>query len=503
MVTRVAPGPLTRRAHAGTRPDVRSVLISAYACILIVTAFAVTSDHYVHWFIIPVTLCGIVIGVDAVDWFRGRLDIFDPVGILGLIGMHFFLLAPLLHIYWDYWMHVVTPPSDWRDWLGGMAVLNLLGLLAYRATRDRVIASTRRSRQVRWRIDRRRFVPIIALALVVSGALQLWVYANYGGILGYIQAYRVSETQNAATFQGMGLTFAISESFPILALMVCAVYVQKRGGRLSWAKIVALLLGFFILSMLFGGLRGSRSNTIWAMFWAVGIVHFLVRPISKKFILVGCVFLVAFMYFYGFYKSAGLDGLRAFQGGDAQAALTQKTGRSLQELALGDLGRSDSQAFLLYRLRSPNSDYHYAWGRTYVGDLALLIPRTVWPDRPPTKVKEGTDILFGAGSYRPGVWETSLVFGLAGEAMLNFGPIAVPLAFVILGVLVGFVKRLLTALDPSDSRFMIFPFLVSLGFTVLVSDLDNILFVLVKDGAVPFAVIALSSTRHSAARSES
>ena len=63
------------------------------------------------------------------------LDVFDPIGILGLFGVQLFLLAPLLHVSWDYWLDEVIPPRDWRPWLGGMAALNFVGLLAYRATR--------------------------------------------------------------------------------------------------------------------------------------------------------------------------------------------------------------------------------------------------------------------------------------------------------------------------------------------------------------------------------
>jgi len=502
MVSKGLSGAPARRQRLTTRTDTRSVLISAYVAILIVVGFTVTSERYAHWFIIPVTLCGIVIGVDAVDWIRGRVDIFDPVGILGLLGVHFFFLAPLLHVHWDYWMSVVAPPPDWRDWLGGMAILNLGGLFVYRASREWALRRGHSgARQVFWQLDAHRFRTIMTMTLVATAALQLWVYARFGGILGYIQAYRDSEVNSAATFQGLGWIFAISESFPILALITVAVYWRKMRVRPSWGKIVLLLLGFFILDIFFGGLRGSRSNTVWSLFWAVGIIHFALRPISKRFIGVGCVFLILFLYLYGFYKSAGLDALQVFQGGSARAALTQRTGRTLQVVVLGDLGRSDTQAYLLFRLLSPGSDYQYAWGRTYVGDLALLIPRAVWPDRPPTVVKEGTEAQFGAGSYRPVVAESSLVYGLAGEALLNFGPAAIPLSFVALGLIVGRVKRLLIVLDRSDSRFLLFPFLVSLGFTVLVSDLDNILFVLVKDGAVPLAVLALASRKVIPARS--
>jgi len=464
-----------------------------------------TSDRFLHWFVVPVFFCGILIGIDAVDWFRGRVDIFDPIGILGLLGFHFFFLAPLLHVHWDYWMRYVIPPPEWRGWLGGMAFLNLLGLLVYRAFRGGSIGNAlKQPKKMVWRLDRQRFFIIMSGALLVTGLLQLWVYARFGGILGYMHA--ATGLENPDAMRGMGWIFMISESFPILALMAFAVYAGRKESYKSWSVIVLLLLLYFILKMLFGGLRGSRSNTIWGLFWAVGIIHFWFRPISRKFILVGCIFMVVFMYFYGFFKDSGVEGLKALGSARARAELTEQTGRGFDGTLLADLGRSDVQAFLLYRLSRPESDYEYAWGRTYVGALALLIPGAIWPDRPPTKVKEGTEVQYGRdgteatykrGPYTPGVWESSRVYGLTGETMLNFGPVAVPFAFLIFGFVVRGIRRLMMALEPTDSRLMLLPFLANLCFVILVGDLDNIIFFVVKNGAVPFVVLALSSTKQS------
>jgi hypothetical protein len=477
------------------RAHVTSILISFYVCAWIVVGFVAASDRFLHWFVIPVLLCGVLIGSDAVEFFRGRLNVFDPVGILGLLGLHFFFLAPLLHVQWDYWMAYVISPPDWRDWLGGMACLNVLGLLAYRVSRNTVLRHRQKqSTQTVWRLDRQRFFIIVSLALLITGGLQIWVYAQYGGVLGYVRSYTERFT-SGPVFRGMGWIFMISESFPILAMMLFTVCAKRKRFSKSWAILALALFAFFILKMLFGGLRGSRSNTIWGLFWAVGIVHFWMRPIAKKFIFVGCILLVLFMYLYGFYKGAGLDALRAFESAEARAELTLETGRSLEVAVLADLGRSDVQAFLLHRLSTPGSDYEYAWGRTYLGAAAILIPRAVWPNRPPDKVKEGTEVQYGMGSYIPGIWVSSRVYGLAGEATLNFGPIAVPFAYLILGFIVGRVSHFVTALEPADSRLILLPFLVNLCFVILVSDSDNVLFFLIKNGAVPFAVLALSSAK--------
>ena len=98
-MARAVAGPLRRPMGAQRRIEVGSVLIAVYLCLLTVMGFVVASDRFLHWFVLRVTCCGVMIGIDAVDRLRGRVHLFDPVGILGLFGLHFFFLAPLLHVY--------------------------------------------------------------------------------------------------------------------------------------------------------------------------------------------------------------------------------------------------------------------------------------------------------------------------------------------------------------------------------------------------------------------
>lgn len=472
-----------------------SAFISFFICVIIIVGFLQTSDRFLHWFVIPIALSGILIGIDAVNWVRGRLNIFDPVGILGLLGFHFFFLAPLLHVSWDIWLIYVTPPPDWRPWLGGMAILNFLGLWVYRISRNSGPRSAKKQlEKTVWRLNR-HFLPILCFALTLSAGLQMLVYQRFGGLTGYIAA-ATDVVGRGEAFAGTGLLFVLSESFPILAMMGFAAYAQKNKSMRTQPVLLVVLIIFLVIQIFFGGLRGSRSNTIWALLWAAGIIHFWIRPISKKEISLGLVFLVFFMYLYGFYKGAGLEGVgTALEGGSARASLTEKTGRSWQGLILQDLGRSDIQAFLFYRLIRHDSDYEYAWGRTYFAAVSILLPGAILPDKPPNKSKEGTEAQYGMGSYNSELWVASNVYGLAGETMLNFGPFVVPFAFILLGVVVGRVQHCLISWEPSDTRSLLLPMLVNFCFVILVSDADNDLFFIIKQGTLPFIVILMSSRR--------
>lgn len=476
---------------------VDSIFIAIFICSLIALYCIQISKQFEHWFLIPVTLSGIVIGVDTINWFRNRLNIFDPVGIIGILGFHFFFLAPIFHVSWDSWLEPwIEYPPDWRPWLGGMAILNLLGLLVYRFCRDLVAKKLKnQSDEIVWQINPKRFYPIVSFAMILSAVLQIGVYQQSGGIMGYIDATRATESDS--NLAGMGIVFLFSESFPILAMMAFTVYVQQNKRLQTWPVLIVVLLLFLVLQMFFGGLRGSRSNTIWALFWAAGMIHFMIRPITKKEVAIGLVFLLFFMYLYGFFKAGGIDGVNtALEGHEARVHLEDKSGRTWQAMLLGDIGRSDVQAYMLYKLMLPNSDYEYVRGETYLAATTILIPKFIMPNKPfKHKVMQGTELLFGKGSYKLGVWEASKVYGITGEAMLNFGFLVVPLAFAPLGILVGCVQRCLLIWKSSDIRLILLPMLVNFCFVALVSDLDNNIFFLFKSSGLPTFVVWFSVQR--------
>lgn len=462
-----------------------SALLSVFLCLLISTAFALSSPSFQHWFVVPIALCGILAGTDAIEWLRGNLDLYDPIGVLGAFSVHFFFLAPLLHIQTGNYLGV-TPPPDWRDWLGAMGILNALGLVAFRICRR--VFKRRRPEPTKtyWALDSSMLRLVGPIVLLVTGIAQAAVYAKFGGVGGYVS----SRLNNPTAFTGMGWMFMISESFPIVTALLGIAYARKH--EVSWNKIAFGLFIIFILLMLFGGLRGSRSNTILVLFWIVGTIHFLVRPVPRKLVGAGLLFLLAFMYIYGFYKEGGL---RAFSGSQAREQVAQQHGRSFAGMLLGDLGRADLQAYILYKLLNYSSDFKYAWGRTYLGGLSILIPHSILPDRPETTFREGTEIQGGSGTYVPGVVMSSKVYGLAGEAMLNFGPLAVPVIYGLFGLFVGWLRMSIRRLSPGDIRLFFVPFGIFLCVNIMGSDSDELVYGIAKFNLVVCLVIWVCSSK--------
>jgi hypothetical protein len=485
----LAPVPVWRAARAYELPEAPSWLLAVLAAGLPVAIGLATVDRLAHWFLLPVFVGGALIARDAVEWMRGRMDLLDPAGVVGVLGFHLFFLAPILHVTLDVWMPYVEPPPDWREWLGWMAVLNAAGLAMYQLARTAVqrLGAVRGRRA--WMLSRHRCWPMIALALAITAVAQAVAYRLHGGILGYIEAASARDP----SFEGMGMLFMISERFPIVAMLAFAILARGRGALRRWRVLVPVLLSIVAAQALFGGLRGSRSMMVWTAFWALGIVHVWIRPLSRRVVALGVVLLIVFMYGYGLYKGAGLEGLQAWTDPELAGELEHETGRTLPSLLLGDLGRSDVQAYLLYRLSEGEVDY--AWGRSYLGGISLLIPRTLWPDRPPTKEREGTEALYGPNAYEPGVLVASNVYGLAGEALLNFGPLGPLAAFAVLGAALGALRARYAARTFPDARWLLYPYLVIACVVALIGDSDNLVFYLVADGLVPVAVIALGSRR--------
>jgi len=471
-----------------TNSGVFSSAVIAFVVVLITDLlFMESSSRFQHWFIVPISVCGILIGMDALEWLRGRLDLYDPIGLIGILGFHFFFVAPLLHVQWDYFEVGFAPPPDWREWLGYMAVWNAVGLIAYRMCRQVFHAKTG-SRRTLWKMDKLRFQWVMPICLIISAAAQAAVYARFGGVVGFMDANH----NDPDALMGMGWIFMISESAPILAGFFVVVHLQK--GKIRWSRAGVALVGLFVLQLYFGGLRGSRSQTLQLFMWVLGCCHFLIRPVPRRMVYVGCVFVMIFLYFYGFYKSMGADAVQAFTASSEERERLAKQGHKTWEgMVLGDLGRADVQAFILYRLENDGQDFDYAKGRTYLGALTLPIPHWILPERPYTKLKEGTEIQTGS-DFDP-QYPSSRVYGLAGESMLNFGPFGIPFVFAIAGLLIGWFRSAVDRLLPGDSRFLLVPLGVYSCLAILIGDSDNVVFGLVKDGVLPFLVVAMCSIK--------
>lgn len=462
--------------------------IAAFVATATTCTLALLLPELRHWYLLPVTACGILAGVDAVDWARQRLDTFDPQALLGLFGVHFFYAAPILHVALDFWPAYVHPATDWRHALGLMAALNTAGLIVYRAAT--ALPARPSSGRQPTKVDMRRFARIGWLAVGIGTAAFAVEVALLGGPAGFL----TTATTGRDALTGFGWLLVVAESFPLLAYLV--TLVQQRAFLAAHPTAAAALFALFAVTQFaVGGLRGSRSNTIWPLLIALVATHLLVRPIRRR-TLAGCaVVFCLFMYGYGLYKGAGREVAAVRSDRVSAADVSTETGRTLPALLLGDLGRADIQALVLDRQQVAGPGW--SWGLTYVSAGMFLLPDRLHPGWTRDKVAAGTDALYGRGVHAAG-GRSSRIYGLAGEGLLNFGPLGAVAPFVLLGLLVrwacGRYRQART--DNGLAPKLLAGVACITAILALGSDLDNLLWFTVKT-ASPLLVVVFLARRAS------
>ncbi len=483
MIESFPTSPPTVAGGDGTGNRSAGRLFSALLVVAVVAAFVLLVPELRHWMVLPVAACGALVAPDLYDWASGELDVLDPQAVIALVGTHFFVLAPLLHVALDAWPRYLEPVTDWRHALGVMAALNFAGLLLYRA----VLAVPDRARRTSVaRLDHTRFQALGWAVALASLTTFVGLVVGFGGPANYVATL----TSLDKDLTGYGPVFLAATCFPLVVFVLVLLRGRAVLARRPFLLIV-LVIAFALVQFVVAGLHGSRSSVIWPVLIAMGACHLLVTPLRKRTLVVALIAIGGFMYLYGFYKSAGADAIDLFTGDRSVDEISGQTGRDVPLLLLGDLARADIQALTLDReLVRPDLA---GGGLTYVGDLLFLVARDVRPDLP-DKVAVGTDLLYGPGAYDSGT-RSSQIYGLAGEATLNFGPVGavlsfLPLAFVVRAARSRYRSALLPG-APVDGRLLAaaLPIVVVL---VLTADLDNVLWFVVNDVAVLACLVLLS-----------
>ena len=109
----------------------------------------------------------------------------------------------------------------------------------------------------------------------------------------------------------------------------------------------------------------------------------------------------------------------------------------------------------------------------------------------------GTDLMRGPGRFKASnQWSKSrFQYGLAGQAILNFTLLSIPLHFVAFGWLVGQFRGWLHGLPSRDLRLLLAPALLNIVFLVLVFDFNNLLAFAVFRIAFPAIILWIGCQR--------
>lgn len=475
----------------------RYILNASLLNIAVTCGFWALDHRFLHWFVLPTTVCGVVCLSSLLGALKQEQLFTDPLLLGSVIGYHHTYLSPMLLVYWDYRI-IALPiqPDDFRPWLGRLACINLVGITILICVFLRVVNTSADTKLRRiWVINRGRLVLSGILVILASVAMQIYVYSDFGGVSGYVDKFLYDRD----AWTNKGALLVIAESAPLTGVLILGCLRQKRMRRepvrrTSRRLLIVCGLGFLVLQIVFGGLRGSRSNVVVNCFFAAGIVHQVFRSLSKRVLICLSIAAVAFSYYYVFFKDFGYEGVTAAVSLEGTESLLSQSGRSTESLVISDLSRSDMQAFIVQQLAN-GRDVDLAKGRTYVGALSLLIPRVIWSDRPPTKLKWTTELENGPGSYGR-VFPSTRVCGQLGEAMVNFGYLGVPISFAFMGFVLGKVSVLSRRLWITDARRLLLPGMVLASVCMVIQDSDNVLYFIVQYLAVPWTIVWISTSRY-------
>jgi oligosaccharide repeat unit polymerase len=332
-------------------------------------------------------------------------------------------------------------------------------------------------------------------AAILALLLLLVVQLAWGFYLIYFSGNFLSEFASQDAWQGSLAAYAVVESAPLAFCWLVTLYYARKGERPIGLMVPVILLVELVLLLGLSSSRGSRVAMLSQLFFCVMIFNYSIYRFKLRDYLLGALACGLFLPIYAYYKYAGIEGLRDYLSGNNTASVAETYNNPVSFL-IGDIGRADMQAPLLARYLEGSFSPNY-YGESYLAAFTLLIPKDARPSwlRSKTQVGAQAQLDRGTGSqgYRgvisvDGVYESSRIYGLFGEALLNFGLFGLPFAFLLFGYL--FRRVFLKVSDTVTWRqLLVAPYLCFVPIFMLFYDLDNILVQTLSVWAVPFLTV--------------
>lgn len=468
--------------------------LSFVICFVTSSVFMILDPNLPHPCVLPLFICGVIIGPDAIRWFRGGVDTFDPKGIIGVFGLNFFFLAPLLVLYFKPEIAYIHNPSDWRPWIGVMGWFNVAGVMMYQLGHFLAFRRRKPSKKV-WILNARKATITVWAAIVFSIVCWVLYLIMVGGFAGIMaeKLYVDVAIGGVGTFKFMAAA--------LMPLLLIALTIRRSDNtRASIFFLFIVLLSGLIIQFLTAGLAGSRLRVLSPLIWAAGIVHYYWHDLTQKVLVLLMIPVILFTFIYGMYKRDQERFIDMLRGQTAFAEVTEATGESIPHVLVHDVSRANIQAWMMYRWFELPRDYSFRYGTTYLQAPIALAPKWLFrfmQKGGSWKTRAGTEYMRGKGYFEPLTQKKSThIYGLAGEAILNFGLWAIPFAFAFWGFLVGWLRKKWLSWPMGDCRLLIMPWLSLLSISILLVDSDVVWGIITSQVMIPGLVVFLISSRN-------
>jgi len=475
--------PRLRRASIAT-----NYLLSTLITVIVAIIFASLSEQCQHWCLIPLILCGVLACADIVAWFRKEIDIFDPKSFIAAFLYLNCFLAPLLHLRYNIYGQTLYI-DDWPAWFGYMACFNAAGIILLKLGQRIAFKRSRPAKSFR-SIESGRFLGIAVVLLAISLAANAVIRIFFGGLVREVGQMQWTAAAEAYAYH-LSWIMMLADPAGLLMVMIIVYWIYSRNPDKTRSMVVVGLILFLaaLWQLYFFGFRGSRSAILVPIVMFTAIIHYRLRPVSIKFMILGICVAFIFVHLYDFYKKLGIRGFEAFYSKEARESMAYERRTTLLTTLTGDLARADLQAYMLYRLKTHGGEYQYTWGGTYAMAVLTFIPRAIWRNKPNPKPFAGALLLTGQKVH------STRVFGLAGEGMLNFGYYGIVPPFFVVGLMLGWFRKKIATMEPYDARFFLIPVLLMLFQGTIVGDMGLWVYGTLRLGMLPFVLVYFSSTR--------
>ena len=428
------------------------------------------------WYLFPFAFGGILTLSKILGILRSRAYLRNTFFYVWITLFLTVFIAPLIHFSRDYWItHVYIEPSNWNTLALTMSCILLYGVFVFYFLESFPIKPYIQKRLWVFKNYAGAFVIIL---MIISFVLQTVYYIRTGGMTGMIRAYTEREGTEDS-FAGLGFYFIFSEMFPYLLLLLYFIVRQKK--KTSFLNVLIFLTVMFISAMYFGGLRGSRSNTVFTMFQAVLLIHFTIYRFNKTHFISMIAAFFLFMIIGRIYKNEGEELVKNYAHYEDYRINQSMSG--MESIIINDLTRYNIVAYEIFLLEN-NSFYKPKSGTTYLSSFLTFMPfGTQVRDyfHITSRTEAASQLMYDYdGQQRSNYRKSTRIFGFIGEAMLNFGFLSFFFSFFVVCYLLKLVGRWGDSISTSDARIYFIALLPLIVIFFINMDSTNMLLFVVK-----------------------
>lgn len=390
----------------------------------------------------------------------------------------YFVIAVYAHYYLNFFVELYI--EDTSSALVNLNIINSIGLtlaiLGYFFSK-KINVQNSFSFSVDFKKIRNRSLFFIIIGVLLSFYLFKYEFASV--------VKSVEEENQRSIF-----IYMFVENTPLLMGWLFIAYYKNKDKIPSIYSFYLMLLIVVVASLIVSGTRGSRISIILQISSFILLYSSVFKKIKFRNILIALFIAFIFNNYFTVYKYGGIEAVEEYISTGYKPTYISDYQDS-RKVILHDLGRSDVQAIIYDRVI--NDDYNPPYiPHSYISSLNLLIPSSLkFDENFYSKEQLGYSAQYMTTLSKEN--KSSRIYGVMGEALLNFGFLGVFFSFFIFGIVIQRTLKSYKYLE-RNGLILFMPLIVLFPVYYLFYDFGNILFLLVKTWLIPIFVF-LSSSR--------